>query len=66
MKKVKIALALLSVSIASFFVSCSRGYDVIPIPMTTQFEPNLTAYQMFQGEMKDLIPAPGVELLELG
>lgn len=65
--KVLVILSFLLLSLIIFVDSCSKDdYDeMIPIPMTVQFEENLTAYNIYQGVLKDLVPFSDFHLIEL-
>ena len=66
MKKVKVFLSLLAFPMfLLFFDSCKKDEDIIPTPMTVQFEQNLSAYNIFEHEMADLIPTSDFHLFEL-
>jgi uncharacterized repeat protein (TIGR03806 family) len=45
--------------------SCSNEENRIPIPMTEQFQPKLSAYNIYQGDPKELIPSDDYTLFEL-
>lgn len=46
------------------FNSCRKEY-LVPIPQTVEFEQNLSAYNLYDGEMSNLTPSSDVHLLEL-
>ena len=46
------------------FNSCNKEY-LIPIPQTVEFEQNLSAYNLFEGDMSNLSPSSDVHYLEL-
>ncbi|MCG8328008.1 MAG: hypothetical protein MI974_10005 [Chitinophagales bacterium] len=64
-KSILISLFTIAVSIPLLLESCSKDDEMIPIPETEQFEQNLSAYNIYQGEIKDLIPSSDFQLLEL-
>ncbi|HAA14608.1 MAG TPA: hypothetical protein DCE41_24145 [Cytophagales bacterium] len=51
--------------LAVFLGACREEVEMIPIPMTVQFEQNLSAYNIFQGDPGELVPANDYTLLEL-
>ena len=51
------------ISLMSFY-SCKKEY-LIPVPQTVEFEQNLSAYNLYDGEMNNLTPSSDVYLLEL-
>ncbi|WNJ17882.1 hypothetical protein [Pontibacter sp. G13] len=56
---------LLPVLMIMFLGACSENDFLIPIPMTEQFEQNLSAYEIYQGTWSDLEPTAEYQLLEL-
>ncbi|CAM1344999.1 c-type cytochrome [Tenacibaculum amylolyticum] len=63
MKKVFNQLLLFSV-IAAFF-SCSSDPGYIPAPDTVTFNQKLTEYNIYQGNLNDLVPTADYHLIEL-
>jgi uncharacterized repeat protein (TIGR03806 family) len=62
-------IALLFGTTITGFMSCSKEdfqEENIAIPATEQFSPNLSNYNIYQGEAKDLVPSSDFHLLELG
>ncbi len=55
---------VLTLFFSLFLGSCNKEYN-IPIPQTVQFEQNLSAYNIFQGEMKNLVPSSDFYEIEL-
>jgi uncharacterized repeat protein (TIGR03806 family) len=47
------------------FYSCQKDYDLVPLSQTVQFEQNLSAYNIYEGEMKNLAPSQDYHLIEL-
>ena len=62
-KLVKTAMVMFTIVLSG--CGGSGGGSNIPIPKTQTFQTNLSSYQIFQGEMKQLNPAVGFELYEL-
>jgi len=64
-KAILSAFLILTLSLPFWMTSCSEEDYRIPIPMTEQFAEKLSAYNIYQGDWKDLIPSPDFHLLEL-
>ena len=65
-RKYFICSFVIPVFLILFLKSCRKEDDeMIPIPMTVEFEQNLSAYNIYQGAPKDLIPSADFHLLEL-
>jgi uncharacterized repeat protein (TIGR03806 family) len=70
MKVIVLAVGLLSLSLESCEVSDNRWDDEIIIPefnypQTVEFEDNLSAYDIYQGKITELVPTEDFHLLEL-
>lgn len=66
MNRTKYIFLVLTILATTFFtVSCSKEDQFIPVPNTIEFEQNLSSYEIYQGDYKDLIPAEDVLLVEL-
>lgn len=64
--KIVICSFLFLISVSSFFNSCRKDNDeVIPIPMTVEFEQTLSSYNIYQGTLKNLEPSSNFHLIEL-
>ena len=57
---------LFLITVLIFFDSCRKDNEkMIPIPMTVEFEQNLSAYNIYQGAISNLEPSSGFHLIEL-
>lgn len=66
MSRLPFACSLLFAAFGGLLLtSCSEEEHLIPVPMTEQFAENLTAYDIYQGELQDLVPTNDYHLLEL-
>lgn len=68
-KSILITAFIFLVSITTLLVSCSKYDDetdeMIPIPTTVTFEENLSSYNIYNGELKNLVPSTDFHLFEL-
>ncbi len=64
-RRVLAFFSIVSASMMIFLASCSERDGIIPIPMTEQFEQNLSSYNIYQGDWSELNPTADYQLIEL-
>ena len=62
---IRVSSLVLFTLVLLFTVASCNKRNIVPIPQTVQFEQNLSAYNLFDGDMSNLTPSSDVHLLEL-